>query len=638
MCGICGYAGIEHDKRLLQCMTGTITHRGPDDDGLYMQSSVGLGMRRLSIIDVGGGGQPIFNETRSVVIVFNGEIYNYRTLMAELERRGHLFTTHSDTETIVHLYEEHGIECLRYLRGMFAFALYDGERDVLYLVRDRLGIKPLYYWCRNGKLLFGSEIKSILESDLVQRAPNIAAIDSYLTLRYVPGPETMFSGIYKLPAGHWLRYQKSEVQLECYWSPEIKRGEYSSDQEYRERFAELFQETVRLHLESDVPVGAYLSGGLDSSLVTAEMARMTNQPVHTFSVGFAWEGDETPDARAVAKELGCEHHELMCTPEDLHWLPAIIWHADEPLGDLITLPTFLLSRIAHQHVKVVLTGEGADEVLAGYVFNRVMAITNHIRAFMPGWALRDVIAPFVQHVPVQFLDRFFDYPAALGAAGRRKLAHYLRNAADDQPHTMYEILITLFDGWERNALYAPNSPLQALHPYATPPLTSKNDFAFLDRALLLQYQSWLPDNILARQDKMSMAHSVEARVPYLDHILVEFLLTVPSHLKLRLLGQNKILARHYAATHLPLAVANRKKKPFYIPSETYLKTPTYRDLVAATLNDEQIKRRGYFNPGAVRALIQSADATQEFVRVKQVLALVMLELWHQIFIDRLPWM
>jgi asparagine synthase (glutamine-hydrolysing) len=635
MCGICGYAGVEKDESLLRRMAGTIMHRGPDEDGFYAQARIGLGMRRLSIIDVAGGSQPIFNETRSVAIVFNGEIYNYRELLADLEQRGHRFRSRSDTETIVHLYEEHGIACLNHLRGMFAFALYDVERDDLYLARDRIGIKPLYYWQCDGKLLFGSEIKSILASEIVSRSPDPAAIHNYLTLRYVPGPGTMFCGIQKLPAGHWLCYHQGRVRVERYWSPEIKPRLYRKDCDYQERFDELLQETARLHMESDVPVGAYLSGGLDSSLVTAEVARLADKPVQTFSVGFAWEGDETVAARQVAETLGCEHHEVTCKPEDLRWLPEIIWHSDEPLGDPIVLPTFLLSRLARQHVKVVVTGEGADEVLAGYVFHRVMEATHQIRSCVGESVLR-AVAPLIHRAPLGLLDRFFDYPASLGDAGRRKLAAYLQTAADDDPQAMYTLLITLFGPGERLALYQSNGPLQEPPPQTARVPASYNG-NFLERALLLQYDSWLPDNILARQDKTSMAHSVEARVPFLDHVLVEFLLSVPSHLKLQILGQNKLLARRYASRHLPLKVARRKKKAFYIPVERYLNTPAYQDLVSETLNETQVRKRGYFDPAAVRALIQSAEATQEFVLIKQVLALVMLELWHQIFIDRFAW-
>jgi asparagine synthase (glutamine-hydrolysing) len=638
MCGICGYAGLQRDERLLRTMTGRLAHRGPDDEGVFIHERVGLGVRRLSIIDVRGGTQPIFNEQRSVVVVANGEIYNFRELKANLERRGHRFATRSDTETIVHLYEEHGIACLTYLRGMFAFALYDADQDRLFLARDRLGIKPLYYWRSGDKLLFASEIKALLVSDDVSREPNTTAIDDYLTLRYVPGPETMFHGIYKLPAAHWLSHCRGDFRIERYWTPGARPGPYRRDADYHERFAELWRETLRLHLESDVPVGVYLSGGLDSSLVAAEMARQAGYPVHAFSAGSDWKGDEMPAARAVAHDLGCVHHEVMCTPDDLRWLPHIIWHSDEPLGDPITLPTFLLARLAGQHVKVVLTGEGADEVLAGYPFHRVLDLTHRVRAVVPSWTLSHVAAPLVRRAPVRLLNTFFDYPSYLGEQGRRRLGRYLQVAATDAPIPMYRLLMTLFDAEERESLYAPDGPLATARHTALGPDLAHDQRPFFDGALLLQYQSWLPDNILARQDKMSMAHAVEARVPFLDHVLVEFLLTVPKHLTLgSLLGDNKVLARRYAAQRLPANVAARRKQVFHIPPEQYLDAPIFGEFVERTLRPDQLKRRGYFDPDAVQALLRVAQATREFIPVKQVLALVILELWHQIFIDRTAW-
>jgi asparagine synthase (glutamine-hydrolysing) len=638
VCGICGYAGMERDERLLRAMTDVLRHRGPDDGGEFIDGRVGLAMRRLSIIDVGGGHQPIFNERRSVVVVANGEIYNHRALKADLERRGHRFATRSDTEAIVHLYEERGMAGLASLRGMFAFALYDLDRDQLFLVRDRLGIKPLYYWEEGGTLLFASEIKALLASAEVSREPNPAAIRDFLTLRYVPGPETMFRGIRKLPAGHWLCYTRNACRIERYWAPERRPPPYRTDREYHERFAELWRETLRLHMESDVPVGVYLSGGLDSSLVAADMTEVTGGPFHAFSAGSEGEGDETPAARDVAHQLGCVHHAVQCTPDDLRWLPQIIWHSDEPLGDPITVPTFLLARLAGQHVKVVLTGEGADEVMAGYLFHRVLDLTHRVRTAMPAWTLSHVAAPLARLLPVPLLDRLFDYPSYLGERGRQRVADYLRVAATDTPDPMYRLLISLFADGEQQQLYAAAGPLagrrQATSRSRVPPAPE----AFFDQALLLQYQSWLPDNILARQDRMSMAHSVEARVPFLDHVLVEFLLSVPKHLKLRSLsGRNKILARRYAGQRLPARVAAQRKRVFHIPPDRYLDAPIFREFVARTLDREPVRRRGYFDPEAVQTLLRAAQGTREFVPVKQVLALVMLELWHQIFIDRVAW-
>jgi asparagine synthase (glutamine-hydrolysing) len=367
------------------------------------------------------------------------------------------------------------------------------------------------------------------------------------------------------------------------------------------------------------------------------MAEMTRAPIHAFSAGSDWEEDEIPAARAVAKQLGCTHHEVTCKPDDLRWLPQILWHSDEPLGDPITVPTFMLARLAGQHVKVVLTGEGADEVLAGYLFHRILDLTHRVRAIAPAWAFSRVAAPLVERLPVQLLDKFFDYPSYLGDQGRRRVGRYLRLAATDTLAPQYRLLISLFDEMDQQQLAGANGTLGGVRRTVDDGPRHTRE-TFFEHALLLQYQSWLPDNILARQDKMSMAHSVEARVPFLDHVLVEFLLTVPKHLKLkRPFGQDKILARRYAAQRLPASVAERRKRAFHIPPDQYLETPVFREFAGETLQPEHVRRRGYFDPDAVQALVRAALETREFVYVKQVLALLMLEMWHQIFIDRSAW-
>src|SRR5262245_61126284 len=331
------------------------------------------------------------------------------------------------------------------------------------------------------------------------------------------------------------------------------------------------------------------------------------------------------------------HHEVMWKPDDLRWLPQILWHSEEPLGDPITVPTFMLARLAGQHVKVVLTGEGADEVLAGYLFHRVLDLTHRVRAIAPAWALSHVAAPLAERLPVRLLDRFFDYPSYLGDQGRRRVGRYLRLAATDAIAAQYRFLISLFDETDQQQLARADGALRSVRSVIDDsPQDTRG--AFFEHALLLQYRSWLPDNILERQDKMSMAHSVEARVPFLDHVLVEFLLTVPKRLKLNgPLGQDKILARRYAARRLPPNVAKRRKKAFYIPPDHYLDTPVFREFVGETLQPDHVRRRGYFDPDAVQALLRTALTTREFVHVKQVLALLMLEMWHQIFIDRSAW-
>jgi asparagine synthase (glutamine-hydrolysing) len=636
MCGICGYIGLQPSGDLLQQMAGVLVHRGPDEDAQFLHEKVGLAARRLSIIDIAGGHQPIFNEDRSIALVFNGEIYNYQQLFTQLEGGRHRFRSRCDAEVIVHLYEEEGISCLHHLRGMFAFALYDLKQSKLYLVRDRLGIKPLYYWQQGHQLLFASEIKAILEYEKVPREPNPHAIDSYLQFRYVPGPESLFSGIKKLPAGHWLSYRNGESELSRYWQPIFHEGPYKSDSHYEEQFSEIFSNSVRSHLVSDVPVGAFLSGGVDSGAIVATMSRMVSQPVRTFSVGFGWEGDELSAARDVANRLECEHFEVRCEAEDLRLLPKIVWHLDEPVGDAIILPMFLLSRLAGENVKVVLSGEGGDETLGGYLFHKMMMWAKSYARWTNSFLRQQVIAPLSARIPISVLNRGFAFPASLGQRGRIKLTDYLMMIGEQPPEAEYRFLISLFDQRDRLALYDGDLRLRidaGASVNEHPPLSDVGPY--LNTILGLQYADWLPDDILMKADKLSMANSVEARVPFLDHEFVEFLFQAPPHLKLGRLA-NKILLRRYLGKILPGKAAHQPKKAFYVPMERYLDTPVFKEFLAICLSEESVRRRGYFKWAAVSDLIKKARGTGDFVFTKQVVSLVILEMWHRIFIDREP--
>ncbi len=631
MCGICGFAGLRDPADLLKRMLATIGHRGPDDEGAFYEGKVGLGIRRLSIIDVEGGAQPLFNETRDLALVFNGEIYNYKELRRGLVQRGHTFATQSDSETIVHLYEEAGSDCVRRLRGMYAFAIYDRRRERVFIARDRLGIKPLYYWNGGGQLLFASELKALLEHDALSRQPHLPAVDSYLSLRYVPGPETLIAGIRKLPASHWLSYDAAGLKLERYWEPTFSDGPYADEREYEERFAATWEEAVALHLQSDVPLGAFLSGGLDSTAIVAQMARISSRPVHTFSVGFDWEQDELPEARAVARHLGCEPSEVICRGDDMRLLGDVIWHLDEPVGDAIVIPMFLLARLARQHVKVVLTGEGADELMAGYLMHKAMYWGQRAAGLAPRWLWRLAVDGALAHTPAALINRAFAYPADLGERGKRRLIDFLSFIPDGKLAAQYWFLISLFDRWDKEALYA--GPLrdtlgaaEALRPTADGPRGP------LNRILALQYDHWLPDDILTKQDKMTMAHSIEGRVPFLDHVLVELLGQIPPRLKLAGWTEKRILRRYLART-TPGLPSGQRKKPFYIPIERFLATPPLSDFVGTCLSEASVKRRGYFEWRAVERLLGSLKSG-EFMVGKQVFALLALELWHRIFIDR----
>jgi asparagine synthase (glutamine-hydrolysing) len=633
VCGICGYAGFDGDEQLLTRMTDAIEHRGPDDSGFFLDHRLGLGMHRLSIIDVAGGSQPILNEDKTAVIVFNGEIYNYENLARELKRKGHRFRSNSDTEVVLHLYEEYGTGCVDYLRGMFAFAIYDIPHRKLFIARDRLGIKPLYYWVDKGKLVFASEIKSILECDDVPREPFMPAVDAYLTLRYVPGPETMFAGIYKVPAGHFMLHRDDRLRLECYWRLKPQTGQYQSDDYYHEKFADLFEESVAMRMMSEVPLGAYLSGGIDSAAIVAAMSRHSERPVQTFTVGFDWPGDELTRAGKVAGYLGCDHHEILCRMDDFELLPKIIWHLDEPVGDAIIVPMYQLSLLARQHVKVVLTGDGADETLAGYFPHRVMSWAGRYAQIAPRIIHDALIKPLMRCLPRQLLNLAFDYPAGLGRRGKRKLLDYLELVGKNQQSEEYHFLISLFDKRDKSYFYAEDMHryLNAWNPDDPNPISG--DIPYLDRLLLLQYVHWLPDDILMKQDKMTMANSVESRVPFLDHKLVEFLSACPPHLKLKGMA-NKLLLRNYVSKLMPAETAGQRKRPFYIPVQQYFSGPL-GNLVKSCLSEERVKRRGYFKWESITALHQLAEKG-DFIYGKQLFALVVLEIWHRIFIDREP--
>ncbi len=634
MCGIFGYIGFEEDG-LLRRMGEVIQHRGPDDHGYHEQGKINLGIRRLSIIDLEGGHQPIYNENNSSVVVYNGEIYNYLELSEELKRKGHQFKTHCDTEVIIHAYEEYGIDCLDRFNGMFAFALYDKGTDELIIARDRAGIKPLYYFHKDGRFIFASEIKAILESKYVERRCNESVIDSYLELRYVPQPETLFRDIKVLPGGHYLRLQSNTLSIKRYWEIRIHQGAYQSEEHYQEIFEAAFLNAVKLRMRSDVPVGAYLSSGIDSSLIVAAMTQFS-QKVKTFSIGFDSPIDETQDARQLATHLNCDHQEIQCLPEHFALLPKVIWHLERPIGDALILAYYLLAQETSKHVKVVLAGEGADEIFAGYSFHKIIKLTQKYSEMVPEVLTRKLLVPSLSRMPVKLLDKLFIYPAYLGKEGKKRVVEYLRGYSQRSLNENYVYLKSLYDFQDRTDLYT--QPFKArwmsnaVFAQTTGAGLNGKTNHFLDHMLKLQFNDWLQDNLLLRQDKNTMAHSLELRVPFLDHHLVELAFQMPAHLKIRGL-KDKYIQRQMARKMLPKANVTRRKIPFYIPLEYCHHNSEIRELINLTLNKEQVERRGYFDYSIVKSLIEKMDKG-EFLYLKQVMALVILELWHLIFIDK----
>ncbi len=635
MCGICGHVGVD-DSDLIHRMLETLVHRGPDGEGILRHDDLALGHRRLSIIDVQGGAQPIENEDRSIAIVCNGEIYNYRELREQLLARGHRFRTQSDTEVVLHLYEEDGIECVRELNGMFAFAIWDRSKRTLYLARDRIGIKPLYYVEIGGAFLFASEAKALLEHRPYQPAVDLGGVYEYLALRYSPGPAGMLENLRKLPAGHWMRLRDGKKTVGRYWEPPVGRGPFhGSDQDYLDGFAEQFERSVRRRMISDVPVGAYLSGGLDSSVIVGAMSKLAAHPIRTYSVGFDFEHSELNAAAETARWVGSEHTEIRCTPEDLQLLPEIIRHLDEPIGDPIVIPMCQLARRAKQDVKVVLTGEGADETLGGYLFHKALLSGARLDRLVPGRVGRDLLAGAASLIPASVMNMAFHYPASLGKRGKLKVVDFVRLIGREQFPAAYRHLISLFDERDVASFYSG----EFLAAIAERQRDQEEKLLSIDapelhQILHLQYDHWLPDDILMKQDKMTMAGGLEGRVPFLDHELVEYLAQVPPRLKIQG-GQLKLLLRRYATRLLPVETTRRPKMPFYFPMEKYFSDPKFQDVMQDCLSEKTVRERGLFRAESVSSL-RCSLGEGEFVHAKQAFSLVALELWFRNFVDRRP--
>ncbi|HET7037832.1 MAG TPA: asparagine synthase (glutamine-hydrolyzing) [Thermomicrobiaceae bacterium] len=624
MCGICGIYdyrdGQPAEPFTLRRMADAMRHRGPDDDGAFVDGGLGLGFRRLSIIDLAGGHQPMFNEDDSVVLVFNGEIYNYRELRDELLARGHAFQSNSDTEVIVHLYEEVGEACVERLRGMFGFALWDSRRRRLLLARDRLGIKPLYYTDFGGRLLFGSEIKAILEHPAVERRLDMDALGNFLALKYVPAPQTMFQGIRALEPGQFLVCDEDGVRLKRYWDLSFQpQHPARREAEYAEELGALLRETVRMHLMSDVPFGAFLSGGLDSSTVVALMSEVLEQPVKTFAVVYEGEGaaySEAPYARAVARRYGADHHEVTLTARDfMTQAERVIWHLDQPIADEAAVANFMVSRLAAEHVKMVLTGEGGDELFAGY-------------ARYSG----ERLSPLARRSP-SVVRR-----AALAGARRLpglrgpKLALYALAQPDEVRR--FSSWFPLFNAERRAQLLTPEcaSSLDAGGPerVIAAALARADASEPLNRMLYVDSKLWLPDDLLARGDKTSMAASLEARVPLLDHKLVEFAAALPPSLKLHRLTR-KYLLRKVAAPLLPPEIIERRKKGFAIPTSVWFRGEA-RDWVREILATDVLRQRGLFVPEYVASLLDEHE--RGFADHGQLIwGLLGVELWQRQYLD-----
>lgn len=624
MCGIAGYVATPEARAdTIERMCLAISHRGPDGGGTYTSEMATLGMRRLAIIDLAGGQQPVHNEDQSVWLVFNGEIYNYVDLRDELTHRGHSFYTESDTETIAHAYEEYGLDCVSHLWGMFALALWDQRRQQLLLARDRLGKKPLLYAMTGRGLVFASEFQALMAHEAVSRDIDPTAIHHYLTYLYVPAPGTIYKGVGKLLPGHaavWRADQPQEVRTWPYWTLNYEPKRRLSEGEAVEEFQALFRDAVRRRLLSDVPVGAFLSGGIDSSSVVATMADLSTEPVRTFSIGFGEQDfSELAYARLVAERFGTDHQEHVVEPRALEVLPKLVRHYGEPYGDSSAIPTYYVSSVASDQVKVVLNGDGGDELFAGYERHWAAVMAARYDG-LPAWGRQSVVPWLRQWLPAPVGSR------SLLARTRRFL-----NALDLPPADRYLRWVGAFSEEAKAELYTPDFAEQVRHASTSPALTANvlSDGAreYLDQFLLADTLLYLPNDLLVKVDIASMACSLEARSPFLDHRLVEFAASLPCSLKLRR-GVSKFLLKRAMRGVLPDRILHRRKMGFGVPVGRWLRGEL-RPLLEETLFSPRALSRGYFRPEAVRQLV---DRHVLGVRDETpwIWGLLMLELWHQI--------
>jgi asparagine synthase (glutamine-hydrolysing) len=628
VCGIVGIVGreenpVSHD--LLSRMCEAIRHRGPDEDGFYLKETVGLAMRRLAIIDLRGGQQPMHNEDRTAWIVFNGEIYNYKELRAELERLGHEFYTDSDTEAIVHAYEAYGVDCPKHLRGMFAFAIWDERREELFLARDRVGKKPLLYAQVNGEFIFGSEFSALLLHPGISREIEPQAIDYYLSFMCVPAPLTAYRAIRKLEPGHYLRLkrQTGEIETRRYWQPDFSKKIRVSEEEAGERAIEILREAVRVRLMSEVPLGAFLSGGIDSSAVVALMSELSSTPVKTFSIGFEEQDfSELHHARRVAEHIGAEHHEFIVRPDAMEVLPTLVEHYGEPYADSSAIPTYYVSRETRRHVTVALNGDGGDECFAGYERYAAMQLAERYRR-LPERLRRTVVESAVEWLPapenrrnrVRSLKRF------LKAASLPKAERYLR-------------WVSVFDPIAKEELYSEDfrretTPLGAAN-LLEPWFVRANGAGIVDASLLADTMTYLPNDLLVKVDIASMAVSLEARSPFLDHHVIEFAASLPENLKLRGLT-TKYLLKRMLRRLLPAENLKRSKMGFGVPIGHWFRGEM-QPFLREVLLSEKALARGLFRPEAVRRLVEEhTSGAQDYAH--QLWTLLMLELWFERFID-----
>ena len=633
MCGICGIIdykqGSKIEPSVINNMCSRMIHRGPDSSGTYVDNNYspafGFGHRRLKIIDLSESArQPMSNEDKAIWVVFNGEIYNFQELRKTLEDKGHKFISHSDTEAIIHLYEEEGIDCVKKLRGMFALAVWDRNNKTLLLARDRFGKKPLLYYFRDGIFSFASEFNALLACANIRKEINLKAIPDYMTFGYIPAPESIYSGVYKLLPGHILILKDREVKIQRYWQLEYKKKNNISFQEAADTTEELLREAVKIRLYSDVPLGAFLSGGIDSSTVVGMMARLNPaNKIKTFSIGFDDKDfDELKYARILARRFNTEHHEFVVKPNALQILPELVERYGEPYADSSCIPTYYVARETRQYVTVALNGDGGDELFSGYERYKAFYLSNLYNR-LPCFFRKGLI-----ELPINSMPSNPD-----GRTYLNRLKRFLRGTGLPPPNR-YLHWIAFFDEKLQQNLYTKSflacipelNPLKLLMPY----FTGSNRHEMLDNILCLDTNTYLPNDLLVKVDIATMANSLEARSPFLDHRLAEFVATLKVDFKMRHFIK-KFLLKHVIKDFIPKENINRPKMGFGLPMGKWFKAEL-KGLLTDTLLSSKSLNRGYFNPEFIKSLIaQHLEAKANYTQ--QLWCLLMLELWHRRFID-----
>ena len=621
MCGISGILNIQNDKPVIaddiRKMNDLMVHRGPEAEGVFIDRNLGLGHRRLKIIDIEGGIQPMHSEDQSITVVFNGEIYNFKEIKRDLEAKGHKFKSHSDTEVIIYAYLEYGEKCVDHFRGMFGIAIYDKRHKRIFIIRDRLGIKPLYYYKDDTQFIFASEIKPILEILKHKPGVHLASIDFYMDVGYTPGEETLFDGIKKLKPGHTLLIENNRFIFNCYWDLENTKTNDISFEQAKSEFEELLRESIDLRLISDVPLGAFLSGGLDSSAIVSLMSEKTSEPVKTFSVGYKNdpESSELGYAKIVSDHFKTEHHEFYLEPMDFfNSVDTLITHTEEPIVESAAIALYQLSKLAKEHVTVILSGEGGDEILAGYPLHQIMPKIDKGHSFFkyaPDFVKKQIINSFSES------DKKLKYIDWLSQPLEKRYHSISNDVTGSIKNNMYN------DDYLRQSHQATSSYFNDL-------FSRMSKGTNLRKMTYTDIKSWLPDDLLVKADKMTMAASLELRVPLLDHKVVEYATALPDDYRLN--GkQGKYLLKKVMEMHLPHEIIYRKKKGFPVPIAKWFRTDLY-DKTREVLLDDRSLNRGYFKPQYVESmLINHKNESEDNSR--RIFSMLNLELWHRKYID-----